>query len=391
MFNTLDDDPAKWPENISDKQRCDNVERGPIIGESMNFPINDAKRKFSYFHYFRTMENGEKIRRTWLIYSASKDAIFCFCCRLFGTNNIPLRNGTSTWEGLSKKLNDHEIGRSHQDCMARWFDLRTRISNKKTIDDIELSIFQKERYFWREVMKRLIDIVIFLSERNLAFRGSIEKIGSSSNGNFFGTFELLAKYDNILTELLHRIQTKKTADHYLSPEIQNEIIQLLAAEILSINSGLLKNAKYYSIILDCTPDVSHEEQMSIVLRFVECNPKVGIHIREVFFGFLNVHDTTGKDLMESFLEKAHSLDLNIADMRAQSYDNGANMKGKNKGVQSKMLELNDRALYLPCSSHTLNLVISDAAKSSISALNFFGIVNSLCNIFFITMSLGYPS
>ena len=85
---------------------------------------------------------------------------------------------------------------------------------------------------------------------------------------------------------------------------------------------------------------------------------------------MNVHDTTGKGLLESFLEEVHSLQLNIADMRGQAYDNGANMKGKKKGVQARMLELNSRALYLPCSSHTLNLVITDAAKSSNYGVGF---------------------
>ena len=116
-------------------------------------------------------------------------------------------------------------------------------------------------------------IIILLSERNLAFRGSIEEIGSRSNGNFLGTFELLAKYYSVLEELVRRIRTKKTADHYLSPDIQNELIQLVADKIKEIHLGALKEAKYYSIILDCTPDVSHVEQMSIVLRFVECSPK----------------------------------------------------------------------------------------------------------------------
>ena len=46
-----------------------------------------------------------------------------------------------------------------------------------------------------------------------------------------------------------------------------------------------------------------------------------------------------------------------------------------------MLELNSRALYLPCSSHTLNLVITDAAKSSNYAVGFFGIVNRIYVIF----------
>ena len=93
---------------------------------------------------------------------------------------------------------------------------------------------------------------MFLSERNLAFRGSEEVLGSPHNGNFLGIFELLARRDPILKELQDRIKNKNTKDHYLSPTIQNELIELLATEVEKENLQQLKLAKYFSIILDCT-------------------------------------------------------------------------------------------------------------------------------------------
>uniref|UniRef100_A0A8C3HKU9 TTF-type domain-containing protein n=1 Tax=Chrysemys picta bellii TaxID=8478 RepID=A0A8C3HKU9_CHRPI len=378
----LTDDPGDWLSIISDRQVCDIVARGPLQqNESYEFPFNEERRRFTSTHFYRTMANGEKIRRSWLMYSVQKDAIFCFCCKLFGTGDIPLRRGTSAWKALSKRLQQHETGKSHQDCRVKWFDLRSGIVNRTSIDHLELQAFLKERDFWRNVVKRMVDVIIFLSERNLAFRGSNEKLGDPSNGNFLGLFELLAKYDTVLSELLQRIKKAETSVQYLSPQIQNELIQLVASNIQEANIAQLKKAKYYSVILDCTPDVSHEEQMSVVLRFVECNGEGGVNIREAFVGFLNVHDTTGVGLLEAFLEKANNLGIDIADMRGQAYDNGANMRGKNKGVQAHMLEINDRALYVPCGAHTWNLVISHAAKSSKYAVDFFGLINRIHVIF----------
>ena len=81
------------------------------------------------------------------------------------------------------------------------------IRNSSTIDKREMNIFFNERRFWRNVLERLIDIALFLSERNLAFRGSEEVLGSPHNGNFLGIFELLAR-DLILKELQDRIKNK---------------------------------------------------------------------------------------------------------------------------------------------------------------------------------------
>lgn len=58
-------------------------------------------------------------------------------------------------------------------------------------------------------------------------------------------------------------------------------------------------------------------------------------------------------------------------MQGQGYGQGSNMSGKNKDVQSCFPDMNPCALYVPCRLHTWNCVITDAAKSSISAIYFF--------------------
>ena len=126
-FEPLSNDIGQWPapQKISNAQRCDVVDRG-LIQVEINFPYNDAKRRFSAIHYNRKMKNGEIIRRQWLMYSISKDCIYCiycFCCVLFGCDDVPLRHGTNTWEGLTKKLHEHEVGKSHQKCLDEWLSL----------------------------------------------------------------------------------------------------------------------------------------------------------------------------------------------------------------------------------------------------------------------------
>ena len=81
--------------------------------------------------------------------------------------------------------------------------------------------------------------------------------------------------------------------------------------------------------------------------------------------------------MDAFLEKETELQLELSDCRGQSYDNGANMKGKHSEVQARMLDINPKAVYVPCANHTLNLVVVDSANSSTEALTFFGVLTRL--------------
>ena len=53
------------------------------------------------------------------------------------------------------------------------------------------------------------------------------------------------------------------------------------------------------------------------------------------------------------------------------------MKGKHKGVQKKVLEVNPRAFYTPCGCHSLNLALCDMENSCLKAKSFFGIVQCI--------------
>lgn len=106
-----------------------------------------------------------------------------------------------------------------------------------------------------------------------------------------------------------------------------------------------------------------------------------VSINKHFVGFLAVDDTTGKGRCDSLLGHLDKLNVDIADCRGQSYDNGSNMCGPKQGVQKRALELNKNALYMPCSSHNLNLVIADADKLSVLSVSFFSVPQRLYTLF----------
>jgi hypothetical protein len=114
--------------------------------------------------------------------------------------------------------------------------------------------------------------------------------------------ELFAKFEPVLKEHVRRIKDDEIADHYLGKTIQNEFIQLISYEILQTIVSKTKKAKYFSVILDCKPDIGHQEQMTLVLHYVDINEQ-SVNIVEHFVGFIVVDESTSAGLTEMFLTK----------------------------------------------------------------------------------------
>ncbi|CAH2293088.1 zinc finger MYM-type 1-like [Pelobates cultripes] len=222
--------------------------------------------------------------------------------------------------------------------MGNWTELLTRLGSGSTIEHSYQRLLATETQHWQNVLQRLVAIVQYLGKQCLAFRGSSDTLFSENNGNYLKLVEMMATFDSVMQSHLKKIQNSEIHQHYLGKDIQNELIGLISKEIQRRILRLLKDAKYFSIILDCTPDITLVEQMTMVFRFVSvkqgdsptANPE--IHIEERFLGFLPVHNSSGEGLTEAILNVLEMLKIPLSDMRGQGYDNGSNMKGKHLGV-----------------------------------------------------------
>ncbi|KAL7888651.1 hypothetical protein AOLI_G00036250 [Acnodon oligacanthus] len=125
---------------------------------------------------------------------------------------------------------------------------------------------------------------------------------------------------------------------------------------------------------DVEETTSSGAMASTTSTYIESAPHLSIGVTSTA---QDVKDTSGKGLTEVLLD--HS--LSISDCRGQSYDNSSNMMSHKQGVQARILQLNNKALRIPCSSHTLNLVVADAAKSSVLSTSFFGVLQRVYNLF----------
>lgn len=273
--------------------------------------------------FVRTLSNGKKCHRQWMFYSPSQGSIFCFMCKLFGNNrskeNPFVCSGFDKWK-KSERITQHENSVDHRNATTKWL-LRvnsTILINKEMCRQISV-----ETEYWQEVLKRVISVIKFLASRGLPFRGDREVFGVNNNGNYLGLLELISEHDPFLRNHIE-MHGNKGSGHpsCLSKTICNELITQMNTDLTNLIITQIKEAKYYSIIMDSTPDLSKTDQMAIVLRY--CTTSVNERLVELC-PFDNHKGQSLYFILENYLK---NVGLNIEDCRGQSYDNAANMSGK---------------------------------------------------------------
>ena len=242
---------------------------------------------------------------------------------------------------------------------------------------------------WKEILLRLLDIIRFLAKQDLAFRGHRERVNCEKNetdvepeatenrGNFLELVHLLAKYDPVLREHLLRIQLgNKFATSYLSPTIQNEFVEILGENVRSKIIEQVKEAKYFSMIFDSAPDISYKDQTSHVLRYVMIDGDK-VKVVESCVDFIETKGKSAANISTMVLEKLEKDGIDIQNCRGQAYDNAAVMAGLHTGVQKRIKEINEKAEFVACTNHSLNLAGVHAASVSVNSVTFLGCVERL--------------
>ena len=76
-------DPALWPAHILDADRVEIVHRGPFkVSPDFSFPKGPDGRAFHSSLQFKTLPNGEKVDRSWGVYSPQNNAVI-LCMQSF--------------------------------------------------------------------------------------------------------------------------------------------------------------------------------------------------------------------------------------------------------------------------------------------------------------------
>ena len=194
-----------------------------------------------------------------------------------------------------------------------------------------------------------------------------EIIESVHKSNYLGIIELLAKYDGLLANHVSNYANRgKGHVSYLSSTICEELLQLMGQKVQDTILKEAKEAKYFSVSIDSTLDESHLDQLTIVIRYV-----LPLGPVERFLTFMPMMRHTAEQMASILLNFLKEKDLDINNCRGQSYDNASNMSGRYNGVQAILKRECKYAAFLPCCSHSLNLVGNQAVESCSGCNSFF--------------------
>ena len=166
---------------------------------------------------------------------------------------------------------------------------------------------------------------------------------------------------------------------YLSPTIQNELIKLVGKKVKYFILEEIKAAKYFSTLLDSTRDVSHIDQMALIVRYVKVDSSE-VQIKESFLNFFPLHRKNA-DKMKSILDELQQNGLDTMMCRGQAYDDASNVVGIRSGVQCSIKQVNSKAIFIPCANHSLNLAGVHAVASSEHPATFFAVVERVYSFF----------
>ena len=297
-------DIGTWPSVLDEISQEHWIETG-----SKGCRHNDADFSASLRHYETENRNRtcqewffvhthkktkEKNDRSWLCYSRSKGRLFCFHCKVLNAHSKFTEVGYNDWKNAPLALQQHEQSSDHRTALISFIN---RQCQKQCIDATLKQEISKEKLYWEKVLERIVEVVRFIFERGLAFRGENEQIGSEHNGNYLGMLELIAKFDPFLNAHIEKFANKGTGHvSYLGHRICDEFIMLLADRVKSRIIEEIKSTKYFSISLDSTPDISHVDQLTVIMRYTLPTGPV-----ERFIMFLEMEGHTANQMLQRFI------------------------------------------------------------------------------------------
>ena len=133
----------------------------------------------------------------------------------------------------------------------------------------------------------------------------------------------------------------------------------MSTKLLRDVAERIKQALFFSVMVDECVDSSNKEQLVLCFRYVDTE----IVSHEDFVGLYECPNITANTIVSAIEDVMLRLNLNITRCKGQCYDGGSNMAGSKNGVKEQILRKEPRALFIHCYGHVLSLSVADTIKN----------------------------
>ena len=294
----------------------------------------------------------------WLHYDQKRDCVLCFhCMRQNKRDNLGtatkkcdafITTGFSSWKKALESFREHASSECHK-ISVTYDVVAPQCGN---IAEMTSQQLKAEMVLNRKCLIVIIETLQYFARQGIAIQGK-----SDPESNFMQLLYLRAKDIDGLEEWL-----KRKTNKYTSHDIQNEILALMATNVVkSIVNDISKGqCNFFSLIADEYTDVSNLEQLSICLRWIDdC-----LNSHEDFLGFYEIPNISSETIEKALKDSLIRLQLSLNECRGQCYDGASNMLGKNSGVATRIQNIQPKAHITHCHCHSLSLSLKNTTKES---------------------------
>ena len=124
----------------------------------------------------------------------------------------------------------------------------------------------------------------------------------------------------------------------------------MAKQVLAKKFKSIRSIKFFGIIADKYTDISNKELLSMCFRWIK-----DLRVHEDFVGYYELPDIKSDTIVIVIKDSLIRMELPLNDLRAQAYDGGSNMLGKNTGFSVQIAVEQPKALSTHCQGYSLNL------------------------------------
>ena len=299
----------------------------------------------------------------WISVCTSRGKVFCHLCRkqtrkgkISMTKRIEkafVDDGFNNWKDAKHDLQRHEESEAHQEACSKVLSEASKPISSLLVEQVNAEHVRRRRCLIKEV-----ESLIYLLRQNLPIRRRTE-----TEGNLHQLLVLRRK----------DVPDLHLWNEYLSPVVQNEIIKSIGTTVLRNVLEDIRAVKFYAIMADETTDTSMKEQFSLSIRWVD--DKLDIHEDPV--ELILAEDTSGEALANRIKDALIRMQLPLQNCRGQAYDGAANMRGRIKGVSTRLQKECPSALYVHCLAHCTNLALQEASRKCKIIRNALDITNQI--------------